>query len=83
MHGQNHIKLLVIVGWLIASQLFNEVTSAAEVIKHQQNWEGNYVTVQSKIRKKRARDRRSLQEICSFHVVKQFGKVVGNLHAPK
>jgi len=65
-------------------RLFNEVTTAAEVIKHQQNWEDNYVTVHSKIRKKRARDRRSLQEIiCSFHVVKQFGKVVGNVHAPK
>jgi len=67
----------------LPSRLFNEVTSAAEVIKHQQNWEGNYVTVHSKIKKKRAWDRRSLQEICSFHVVKQLGKVVGNVHAPK
>jgi len=64
--------------------LFNEVTSAAEVIKHQQNWEGNYVTVQSKIRKKRARDRCSLQEVIrSFNVVKQLRNVVGNVHAPK
>jgi len=65
-------------------RLFNEVTSAAEVIKHQQIWEGNYVTVHSKTRKKRVWDRRALQEIIrSFHAVKQLGKVVGNVHAPK